>query len=72
MNLVDANWQERRALLKVKYGTNGFGMTLGMASSLASWNTPRATDGSNGGPNQANGALSADAAKATGPARLTA
>lgn len=28
------------------------------------WNTPRATDGSNGGPNQANGALSADAAKA--------
>jgi hypothetical protein len=29
---------------------------------LASWNTPRATDGTNGGPNQANGALSADAA----------
>lgn len=26
------------------------------------WNTPRATDGSNGGPNQANGALAADAA----------
>ena len=32
---------------------------------LVGWNTPRATDGSNGGPNQANGALSADAAKAT-------
>lgn len=28
------------------------------------WNTPRATDGSNGGPNQAGGALSADAALA--------
>jgi hypothetical protein len=31
---------------------------------LVGWNTPRATDGSNGGPNQAGGALSADAAKA--------
>ena len=32
------------------------------------WNTPRATDGSNGGPNQAGGALPADAAKcAHGP-----
>jgi hypothetical protein len=29
---------------------------------LSGWNTPRATDGSNVGPNQANGALSADAA----------
>lgn len=29
---------------------------------LVGWNTPRATDGSNGGPNQAVGALSADAA----------
>ncbi len=28
------------------------------------WNTPRATDGSNGGPNQAGGALPADAEKA--------
>lgn len=31
---------------------------------LATWNTPRATDGSNGGPNQAGGALPADAALA--------
>jgi hypothetical protein len=31
---------------------------------LIGWNTPRATDGSNGGPNQAGGALPADAAKA--------
>jgi hypothetical protein len=30
---------------------------------LVSWNTPRSTDGSNGGPNQANGALACDAAK---------
>lgn len=29
---------------------------------FAGWNTPRATDGSNGGPNQAGGALPADAA----------
>lgn len=29
---------------------------------FASWNTPRATDGTNGGPNQAGGALPADAA----------
>ena len=32
------------------------------AVTLATWNTPRATDGSNGGPNQAGGALPADAA----------
>ncbi len=31
------------------------------------WNTPRASDGSNGGPNQAGGALSADAAMAGWP-----
>ena len=31
------------------------------------WNTPRATDGSNGGPNQANGALASDAALAGWP-----
>ena len=29
---------------------------------LSGWNTPRASDGSNGGPNQSGGALSADAA----------
>jgi len=31
-------------------------------AAMAGWNTPRATDGSNGGPNQAGGALSHDAA----------
>lgn len=34
------------------------------AAQLAGWNTPRATDGSNGGPNQAGGALPADASMA--------
>lgn len=41
---------------------------------LAAWNTTRATDGSNGGPNQANGALLSDAALTANmkqPARLT-
>lgn len=36
----------------------------GSGSSEKGWNTPRATDGSNGGPNQAGGALSADASLA--------
>lgn len=40
------------------------GLTLVDAAELAGWNTPRATDGSNGGPNQAGGALPADAAMA--------
>jgi hypothetical protein len=45
------------------YGYNGNTfMTLTDAARMASWNTPRSTDGSNGGPNQAGGALSADAA----------
>jgi hypothetical protein len=38
---------------------------------MASWNTPRATDGSNGGPNQAGGALPADAALAGWPTATT-
>jgi hypothetical protein len=37
------------------------------AVNLSPWNTPRGTDGSNGGPNQAGGALSADAALAPWP-----
>lgn len=36
--------------------------TLNRAAWLSGWNTPRATDGSKGGPNQAGGALPADAA----------
>lgn len=47
-------------------GTQGRegGENLQTAAKLSSWNTPRATDGSNGGPNQAGGALPADAATA--------
>ena len=37
---------------------------LGNAAKLTGWNTPRSTDGSKGGPNQAGGALPADAALA--------
>lgn len=40
---------------------------LGAVAKTASWNTPRATDGSKGGPNQTGGALPADAATAAWP-----
>jgi hypothetical protein len=39
-------------------------LVLQDAAWLVGWNTPRVTDGSNGGPNQAGGALPADAALA--------
>lgn len=38
---------------------------------LVGWNTPRATDGSNGGPSQTGGALSADAALSGWPTPTT-
>lgn len=44
---------------------------LGRVAWLAGWNKPRASDGSNGGPNQKGGALSADVARCT-PTRRTA
>ena len=48
-------------------GSQSMGVSLSdlqmQAIAFCSWNTPRATDGSNGGPSQANGALSADAGK---------
>ena len=44
---------------KLKEG--GAQTCLADAAWLSGWNTPRATDGSNGGPNQAGGALPADA-----------
>ena len=34
----------RRTALQVKYGNNGFGLTLGNAAKLASWHTPIASD----------------------------
>ena len=43
-NDTDSKWQQRREALAKKYGNNGFGMTLGMAASLAGWATPRAND----------------------------
>lgn len=44
MNVTDTKWRDRRARCKEKHGNNGFGMTLGMASQLASWATPQAAD----------------------------
>jgi hypothetical protein len=64
--------QARLARLKSKHGNgNGAGLPIVQAAHLASWNTPRATDGSNGGPNQAGGALPADAALAGWPTATT-
>jgi len=42
-------------------GNTGEHFTLQTAAVMAGWNTPRATDGSNGGPNQTGGALTPDA-----------
>jgi len=39
----------------------------GQTTNLSGWNSPRATDGSNGGPNQSGGALSNDAAGSATP-----
>jgi hypothetical protein len=58
----------RKVLQPVVSGrrTSGSGCTgLGGIAKLAGYNTPRATDGENGGPNQAGGALSHDAALAS-------
>ncbi len=55
---------------KVPPGRTG-GLALKQALSLAGWNTPRATDGSHGGPNQAGGALPADAALSGWPTSST-
>lgn len=43
---TDCRWQERRAEVKAKgINGNGFGMTLGMASTLAPWPTPTVSSG---------------------------
>jgi len=51
-NDTDSRWEERREEIKAsgKYGPghNGFGMTLGMASTLASWPTPTTRDHKDG------------------------
>jgi len=43
-NDTDTKWEARREECKERHGNNGFGMTLGMASSLASWATPATRD----------------------------
>ena len=47
-NDTDTKWQERREALSRKYGNNGFGMTLGMAATLAGWATPTGRDHKDG------------------------
>ena len=58
-NDTDSRWEERREEIKAsgKYGPghNGFGMTLGMASTLASWPTPRSEDGESSGMRHSRG-----------------
>jgi hypothetical protein len=56
---------------KELHGTKHGCACLVREADLTAWNTPRSTDGSNGGPNQANGALSADAALAGWPTPTT-
>jgi hypothetical protein len=52
-NDTDTKWMERREKLKQQHKNgNGFGMTLGMASQLASWPTPQAHDVSGRSRNQ--------------------
>lgn len=44
-NDTDSNWQQRREAVKARIGNgNGFGLTLGMAASLAPWPTTTAQD----------------------------
>jgi hypothetical protein len=44
-NDTDENWEARREEVKAKgINGNGFGLTLGMAATLASWATPSASD----------------------------
>lgn len=60
--------QQRRDRLAAKHNNgNGAGLPLGQMVHLSGYNTPRATDGSNGGPNQAGGALPPDASLASWP-----
>ena len=44
-NDTDTKWEHRREKAKKKHGNNGFGMTLGMASQISGWPTPRTETG---------------------------
>ena len=53
-NDTDSNWKERRARIKAeKKNGNGFGLTLGMAASLAAWPSPMAGTPAQKGNNEA-------------------
>jgi len=55
-NDTDSKWQERRAALKAQHKNgNGFGLTLGMAASLAPWPTPMSAPTSEASHNQVSG-----------------
>ena len=62
------SWLERHNRQEKRETGGALGMSLNVVSQLAAqgWNTPRATDGANGGPNQSGGALPADAFIASG------
>lgn len=48
--------KKRREACAEKHGNNGFGLNLEQqAQAVTGWNTPRATDGTHGGPNQGGG-----------------
>jgi len=43
-NDTDTQWEARRAICKERHGNNGFGLTLGMASQLSGWPSPKSAD----------------------------
>lgn len=65
------DWKDSGADIKPRGdGSERFDQ-LPRRANLAGWNTPKATDGSNGGPNQGGGALPPDAHLAGWPTPLT-
>lgn len=77
-NDTDTKWEARREECKARHGNNGFGLTLGMASTLSGWPTPTTRDhkdGSSDGTAPENALLGRvvwNAKNPEGPARLTA
>jgi len=74
--LYKTTWKERvmpsgRSICALRASVPRTSAKERTGSQKKGWNTPRATDGSNGGPNQAGGALSADAAMAGWPTPTT-
>jgi hypothetical protein len=48
-NDTDTKWEARREVCKARHGNNGFGLTLGMASTLTGWQTPVVQDSKQSG-----------------------